>query len=131
MRSFKKLLALLLTLFVALSSPAFAQQQHVVDSDVLAATVAQHAASEAADRAAIREALARPEVRDVAASLGLDPVRAAAAVDTMIGADLERAASTARRITTPIVGGASNIVISTTTLIIALLLLILIVVIAK
>jgi hypothetical protein len=131
MRSFKHVLAFGLTLLVGLSSPAFAQrQQHVVDPGMLAAAVAQHAAAESADRAAVRDALARRDVRDAAASMGLDPGRLAASVETMSGADLERAASLARQIDQPLVGGASTIVISTTTIIIALLLIILIVLIA-
>ena len=131
MRSIKQVLALLLTLMIGLSSPAFAQQrQHVVDLDALAAAVAQHAAADAADRAAVRNALGRTDVRDTAASMGLDLNRLTASVDTMSGADLERAASLARQIDQPLVGGASTVVISTTTIIIALLLIIILVLIA-
>ena len=130
MRSFTQVLALPLTLLMGLSTPAFAQQPHVVDQGTLAATVAQHAAAEAADRAAVRHTLTRPDVRDTAASLGLDLGRAAAAVDTMSGADLERAASLARQIDNPLVGGASTVVISTTTILIVLLLIVILVLIA-
>ena len=127
MRSFKQVLALVLTLLVALSSPAFAQQQHVVDPGTLAATVAQHAAAEVANRAAVRDALTRPDVREAVASMGVDLGRMTAVVDTLSGADLERAASLARQIDKPLVGGASTVVISTTTIIIALLLILIIV----
>jgi hypothetical protein len=130
MRSLKQVLALLLTLLIGLSSPAFARQQHVVDHGTLAAAVAQHAADEAAKRAAVREALTRKDVRETAAGMGLDLGRMAAAVDTMSGADLDRAASLARQIDDPLVGGASTVVISTTTIIIALLLIIILVLIA-
>ena len=131
MRSIKQVLAILLTLMIGLASPAFAQQrQHVVDSGALAAAVAQHAAADAADRAAVRSALGRSDVRDTAASMGLDLGRLTASVDTMSGADLERAASVARQIDQPLVGGASTIVISTTTIIIVLLIIILVVLIA-
>jgi hypothetical protein len=132
MRPFKHALAFVLTLLVGLSLPAFAQQpqEHVVDPGALAAAVAQHAAAESSDRAAVRDALERRDVRDTAASMGLDLGRLAASVETMSGDELERAASLARQIDQPLVGGAS-IVISTTTIIIILLVIILIVVVAK
>ena len=130
MRLFKQVLALQLTLLIGLSSPALAQQQHAVDPGTLAAAVAQHAAAEAASRAAVRDVLTRPAVQDTAASMGMDLGRLAATVDTMSGADLERAASLAQQIDNPLVGGATTIVITTTTIIIALLLIILIVMIA-
>ena len=114
-----------------MSSQASAQPQHVVDPAALAAAVGQHVASESADRAAVRAALARRDVRDTAASMGLDLARVSAAVDTMSGPDLEHAASLAQQIDHPVVGGASTVVISTTTIIIVLLLVILLVLVAK
>lgn len=119
------LLALMMT-----SSSAFAGQQHVVAPSQLAATVADSVAKDDANRAAVHEALARPEVQRVASSMGMDLTRAAAAVDTLAAGDLERAASAARDVNQQLVGGASTIVISTTTIIIILLVIILIVVIA-
>ena len=112
------------------SSSAFAGQQHVVAPTQLAATVADSVAKDDANRAAVHEALARPEVQRVASSMGMDLTRAAAAVDTLAASDLERAASAARDVNQQLVGGASTIVISTTTIIIILLVIILIVVIA-
>jgi hypothetical protein len=79
----------------------------------------------------VHEALARPEVQQVAASIGLDLTRAAAVVDTMSAADLERAASAARDVNQQLVGGASTVVISTTTIIIILLLVIILIIVAK
>jgi hypothetical protein len=117
---------------MTMTSPAFAgQQQHVVDQNQLAATLDQHAAKQDADRSAIREALMRPEVRDVAANVGLDLAKASAAVDTMSGTELTRVADAARQVNERLVGGASTVVISTTTIIIILLLLILLIVIVK
>jgi hypothetical protein len=129
MRSIKQVLALVLTLLMALSSPAFAQQ-HVVDPGALAAGVAQHIATETADRAAVRGALTRSDVRQAASSLGLDMDRVSATVDTMSGTELQRAASLSRQLDQPLVGGASTVVISTTTIVIALLLIIILVLIA-
>ena len=104
-----------------MASPAFAEEQHLVAPGQLAATVTDHAARQDASRAAIREALARPEVRDVASSMHIDLARATAAVETMTGADLEQAANAAKTVNQQLVGGASTVVISTTTIIIALL----------
>ena len=113
------------------SRHSFADPQHVVDRSQLAASVAQHVATQDADRAAIRDALARPEVREVATAMGVDMTRVTTAVDTLKGADLERAAATARQVNDQLVGGASNVTISTTTIIIILLLVILLVIVLR
>ena len=84
-----------------------------------------------ADRAAIREDLARPEVRDTASKVGLDLSRTAACLDTLSGSELQRAAHAARNVNQSLIGGASNVTISTTTLIIVLLVVILLVVAVK
>jgi hypothetical protein len=119
-------------IFVLLASTAgFAGPQHLVAPSQLAAAIDERVAAGDADRAAIREALARPEVRESAAKLGLDLARATAAIDTMEGPDLARAADAARRVNEQFVGGASSITLTTTTLIIILLLLILLVVAVK
>lgn len=130
MRTLRQLLIAVLVVVTALCPVTFAQQRHVVDPAAMAGAVSQHAARQDADRATVREALNRPEVRDVAAKTGLDLARITAAVDTLNGADLERAAGAARQVNESLVGGASTVVISTTTIIIVLLLIILIVLIA-
>jgi len=112
-------------------STAFAAGQHVVPPAQIATTVADHVAKQDADRTAVREVLARPEVQKLATTIGLDLTRANAAIDTMSPADLERAAIAARDVNQELVGGASTVTISTTTIIIALLIVILIVLIAK
>jgi hypothetical protein len=127
----RKLLVFPLAALMAISAPAFAAAQHVVPPSQVAAAVADHVAKQDADRATVREALARPEVQRVAATMGLDLARAAAAVDTMSAADLERAATAARDVNQQLVGGASTIVISTTTIIIILLLVILLIIAVK
>ena len=131
MRVVRRFLALFLILVTIPAGSAFADPQHVVDPGQLAASVTQHVATQDADRAAIRDALARPEVRDVAAAMGLDTTRMATSVDTLRGSDLERAAATARQVTDQLVGGASTVTISTTTIIIALLLIILLVIVLR
>ncbi len=131
MTTVRQLLVLPLIVVMMASSTAFAAQQHVVAPGQLASTVADHVAKQDADRTAVHEALARPEVQQVASSIGLDLTRANAAIDTMSGPDLERAASAARDVNQQLVGGASTIVISTTTIIIVLLLVIILVIAVK
>jgi hypothetical protein len=120
----------LLALAVA-STPAYAGQQHIVPPDQLAATLEQRVKADDGDRDAVREALARPEVREAAVKLGLDLSRAIAAADTLQGRDLARAADVARQVNDQLAGGASTITITTTTLIIVLLLVILLIVALK
>ena len=131
MQSARKLLVFPLAMLMMASSSALAGQQHVVSPEQLATTVADGAAKQDTNRATVREALGRPEVQAVASKLGLDLSRATAAVDTMSGAELEKAASAARQVNDQLVGGASTVVISTTTIIIVLLLVIILVVALK
>jgi hypothetical protein len=128
MRTLRWWLVVPAVLVALCSSAAFAQDSHVVDRAALADAVAGHVSQQDADRAAVREALGHPDVRGVAAKTGIDVDRLAAAVDTMSGADLARAADSARQVNEALVGGQSTVVISTTTIIIVLLIVILIVV---
>ena len=131
MSSVRMLSISVLAALMTVSSTAFAAEQHVVPPAQIATTVADHVAKQDADRTAVREALARPEVQKLATTIGLDLTRANAAIDTMSPADLDRAAIAARDVNQQLVGGASTVTISTTTIIIALLIVILIVLIAK
>src|SRR5262245_61047064 len=131
MRIVRQLLALLLIVLTILAGSALAEPQHIVDPSQLAAAVAQRVATQDADRAAIRDMLALRQVRDLATELGLDMTRMTAAVDTLSGGDLERAAANARLVDQQLVGGASTITLSTTTIIIILLVLILLVIAVK
>jgi hypothetical protein len=131
MRTARQLLALLLILLTIPAGSAFADQQHVIDPSQLASAVAKRLAARDADHTAIRATLARPEVRDVAATLGIDVGGLTTAVDTLSGADLERAATAARQVNRQLVGGASTVTLSTTTIIIGLLVLILLIVALK
>lgn len=128
MESVRKIVVFPLMMLMLASSAAFADQQHVVTPDQLAATVADGVAKQDANRAAVHEALARPEVQAVASKLGLDLTRATAAVDAMNGPELEKAANAAQQVNDQLVGGASTVVISTTTIIIILLLVIILII---
>ena len=131
MHPVRSLLAFPLIALLMSSSSGFAEQQHVVGPDQLAAAVADAAAKQDVNRATVREALTRPEVVAVASKLGLDVTRAAAAVDAMSGADLEKAADAAQQVNDQLVGGASTVVISTTTVVIILLLVIILIIAVK
>jgi pyruvate/2-oxoglutarate dehydrogenase complex dihydrolipoamide acyltransferase (E2) component len=131
MKTARTLLAFPLVVILLASGTAFAGPQHIVSPGQVAATMVDRAAAQDADRTAVRDALARPEVRRVAETMGIDLTRLNDAVGTMNGADLERAATSARQVNQQLVGGASTVVISTTTIIIALLVVLLIVVAVK
>ena len=128
MRMLRMSVVALLVTITAFPSLAAAEERHAVSRGALAAAVANHAAMQDADRDAIRQALSRPDVQQVAAAAGLDLSRATAGVATLSGTELDRAAAAARQLNEPLVGGASTVVISTTTIIIALLIVILIVI---
>jgi hypothetical protein len=128
MRTFRTLLVALLVFTLALSSTAFAQERHAVNPSVLSQTVTQQVAQQDANRAAIHEALARPEVRGVAEKSGIDVDRLDASIDTLNGSALAQVAAAAQQVNQSLVGGASTVVISTTTIIVALLVVILIIV---
>lgn len=130
MRHVRHVLVFTLVILMAASS-GFAADQHVISPQQLAAAVSAHVAQQDADRAAIGEALARPEVRDAARSLSIDLERVTTAAGTLSGPDLKSAADAARQVNSQLVGGASTVTISTTTIIIALLLLILLIVVIK
>ncbi|PYR35246.1 MAG: hypothetical protein DMF90_14240 [Acidobacteria bacterium] len=118
----RQLLAVLLMLLTIATGSAVADERHVIDPSQLAAAMRQHVGAQDTDRAAVREALARPDVQRVAASIGIDLNRVTSSVDTLSGRELQQAAMTARQINQSLVGGASSI--STTTIIILLLILI-------
>ena len=88
----------------------------------------QHVAATDADRAVVQRLLARPDVRALAAEIGLDVRRAETAVATLDGAELGELAAHARQAEQGLAGGQSTVRISTTLIIIALLVVILLVV---
>lgn len=130
MRTLTTLISGALLLILGLATAAHAQERHAVAPSALAAAVTGHVVARDADRDAIREALARPEVRAVAERAGLDIDRAAASIDSLDSSSLERAAASARQVNQALVGGASTVTISTTTIIIVLLIIILVLVVA-
>jgi hypothetical protein len=128
MRTLRQALTASFIFVLALSASAVAQERHAVDPAALANSVTQHVGQQDADRAAIHEALGRPEVREMAGRAGIDLDRADRTIDTLSGDSLGQMASAARDVNQALVGGASTVVISTTTIIIALLIVIIIII---
>src|SRR4029077_6023771 len=114
MRTITTLLAAPLISILGISTPARAEDRHAVPPSALAAAVTDHAATLDADRAAVRDALNRSEVRAVAERTGIDIDRAAVSIDTLDSSALARAAESVRQVNDALVGGASTITISTT-----------------
>jgi len=107
------------------AAPAFAQQARVVDAAALHRALADHVASEEAQRARVQGVLEREEVRELAGRLGLDLADARAAVATLSGAELADAAARAEAVDVALAGGATTVVISLTTLLLILIIVIL------
>ena len=126
-------------LFLLIAAPAFAAgpaapslaagADHVVTEPEIQAGIDQQIHSEAADRQAIRDLLARPEVQRVVGQAGLSLTRANDAIANLSGPELQRLASQAREVNSQAIGG-DRISMNTTTIIIILLIVILIIVLA-
>ena len=134
MQASRQVAAVVLAVLMVAPTGAFAQGAQAPDARMLAAIVREHAAQQDANRREIRQALSRPEVRELAGRVGVDVNRAAASIDTLPPSDLAHAADTARQVNQQLdrqlVGGAS-VTFTTTTIIIILLLVILLIVAIK
>ena len=111
------------------AAPAAAQEGPVVSTGELNAALTDHATQVAADREAVQATLARPEVADVAASMGVDVEDARTAAGSLSGDALARAVDLSHRVDQALAGG-QVISFNATTLIIILLLVIVVVLIA-
>lgn len=108
------------------SSPALAQQnRHVVSTSAMRDAVAAKAVTEQQTRDAVRRVLKNDQAAAVAARLGLNMVKAEAALATLSSAELSRLAEPARQADAALAGGQSTIVISTTTLLLIIIIVIL------
>ena len=126
MRITNTIVALLLPFFLV-ATPALAQQSRVVDSAALGHALAGKAEQKSAQRDQVRRVLARADVREMAASMGLSVAQADAAVATLSDVELGTLAQHAAAVeAAPLTGGANTIVISTTTLLLVLIIVILI-----
>jgi hypothetical protein len=120
------LVVLLCTLVAA--PHGIAQEAHAAPPSAIEQALQQHLAASDADRAVVQRLLERPDVRAVAADVGVDVRRAQTAVATLEGEQLSKLAAQARQAEEALAGGQSRVTISTTLIIIALLVVILLIV---
>ena len=102
-------------------------RRHVVGDVEIQARIDAQASQENADRQAIGHLLQRSEVRQIAASAGLDLQRASAAVAVLSGEQLKDVAAHARAADTEL-GGEGRVTLTYTVIIIVLLGLIIVLV---
>ena|SRR5919106_2492437 len=120
---------LVVLLCILIAAPrAAAQQAHAAPPSAIEQALQQHIAASDADRAVVQRLLERPDVRALAADIGLDVRRAQTAVATLEGEQLSKLAAQARQAEDGLAGGQSRVTISTTLIIIALLVVILLIV---
>ncbi len=98
-------------------------QEHAVSPETLDAIAAEHAAAVDAERAELHAFLDRPEVRRVAADVGIDVKTAATAVASLSAEEVADLSGRLAQAEAALAGG-DRIVISTTAIIIGLLVLI-------
>ena len=131
MGTVRYVLAVFLSVSLALPAGARAQQPSVVDQATLDRVIATRVVQADSDRLAIRSLLERPQVREIAADAGIDLTRASAAVATLDGAELRQLADQARAADDALAGGQGSITLRTTTIIIGLLVLIVLILVLK
>jgi hypothetical protein len=131
MRTVRNVLAVFLSVSLALPVGARAQHPSVVDQAMLDRVLATRVMHADADRLAIRALLEREQVREIAAGAGIDITRASAAVATLDGAELQQLAGQARAVDEALAGGQGTVTLKTTTIIIGLLVLILLILVLK
>lgn len=129
MRTVNQIVTLfLIPAFLAVTSPAFAQQARVVDAAAMNQALADKAASENAQRDLVRRVLDRSDAREMAARMGLSVEQAGSAVAALSGAELNTLAQHASAVeANGLAGGANTVVISVTTLLLLLIIVILLV----
>jgi cell division protein FtsL len=109
------------------TSVAGEPRRHVVDDVEIQARIDSQASQENADRQAIDHLLQRSQVREIAASAGLDIQRASAAVAVLSGEQLKDVAARARAADAQF-GGSQRVTLTYTAIIIILLVIIILIV---
>lgn len=128
MRTFVSALVVLFCILIA-APAAIAQPAHAATPSAIDQALQQHVDAVNADRALVQRLLERPDVRALAAEIGLDIRRAQSAVATLDGDQLDRLAAQARHAEQALAGGqrSGSVTISYTLIIIGLLVLILLI----
>ena len=109
------------------SVPSWAQSPHIADAAVMTQAMERKVSTEKSDREVVSRVLQSSAAREVANRFGLDLTGAEDAVSTLQGAELARAATSARAVDADLSGGSQTVVISTTALLLLLILIVLIV----
>jgi hypothetical protein len=109
---------------VLLSSPALAQQRHIVNPTDMRKAVSVQAQAQDATRDSIRTVLKNSQVRVVAERLGLNVTSAEGAIASLTTTELEQLAGPAHDVNAELAGG-NTVVISTTTLLLIIIIIIL------
>lgn len=126
MRLVNKTIALLLLPMLLVSSPALAQQVHVVDAATMGQALVDKADADRTQRELLRRVLNRADAREMAARMGLSVERVESAVATLDGAELGELARHASAVeAAALAGGANTVVISLTTLLLVIIIVIL------
>jgi hypothetical protein len=112
---------------VLVSSPAIAQERHVVSPAQMRHAIVQQAREQQQTRDALKAALGNSQVREVAHKLGLNVVRAEGAIATLSAEELQQLAGPVRDLNANLAGGANTIVLSTTTILLIIIIIILLV----
>jgi cell division protein FtsL len=109
------------------TSVAGEPRRHVVEDVEIQARIDSQASQEDADRQAIDHLLQRSQVREIAASAGLDIQRASAAAAVLSGEQLKDVAARARAADAQF-GGSERVTLTYTAIIIILLVIIILIV---
>jgi hypothetical protein len=109
------------------ASSAMAQQAQITTPSTMRQAVADQAATDQQNRAAVVGVLQQPQVRELAGKLGLNLTTAENAISTLSSAELAKAATHARAANADLAGGSNTVIISTTTLLLILIVIILLV----
>lgn len=128
MTTFRRIALSLVTIMLISSGGAGASWADEPRSDVIGQadiqnTIDRHVRNESADRQAVQDFLARPDVGRIAGAAGLDIQRASAAAGVLSGPELQDVAARAHEVTGA-VGGSETVTLSVTAIIIILLLII-------
>jgi sugar diacid utilization regulator len=107
------------------ATPSWARQ-HVVDPATLQQAITDQRAVDAANRQVVERVLARAEVADVAARMGIDLKDARSAIAGLSSEDLAAIAQPAQAAEADLAGGQRTIVISVTTLLLIIIIVLLI-----
>ena len=127
MRIQHRVVPVLVVAMLCSSIPSWAQSPHIADVAAMTQAMERKMSTEKADRAVVSRVLQSSDAREVANRFGLDLTSAEGAVATLQGAELARAATSARAADQALSGGSHTIVISTTALLLLLILVVLIV----